>query len=132
VKHSIGRTAARRNAPKQPCAIRAGPHSGGLSTKKKLGSRYRGLSDFLTRYRGLFLDNHRYYEFWLIPPQYWAPIFFPHSFGPALMTRGCFGALRLEAAHPIVLRACSATVRFLHSWADCAEDITTYNVTCDS
>ena len=33
------------------------------------------------------------------------------------MTRGCFGALRLAAARPIVLHACSATVRFLHSWA---------------
>jgi len=32
------------------------------------------------------------------------------------MTRDCFGALRLAAARPILLHACSATVRFLHSW----------------
>ena len=29
MKHNIGHTAARRNAPKQPRAIRAGPHEGG-------------------------------------------------------------------------------------------------------
>jgi len=33
------------------------------------------------------------------------------------MTRGCFGVLRLAAVRPILLHACSATVRFLHSWA---------------
>ena len=53
MKRDIGRAAARCNAPKQPRAIRVGPHSGGLSTQtKKWGPNTGGLSDFLTRYRG--------------------------------------------------------------------------------
>ena len=40
----------------------------------------------------------------------------PPVFGRTLMTRGCFGTLRLAAARPIWLHACSATVRFLHAW----------------
>jgi len=39
------------------------------------------------------------------------------------MTRDCFGALRLAATRPILLHACSATVRFLHSWAVEVTDI---------
>ena len=66
--------------------------------------------------------NPRYVEENRINPRYLGPIFFRFSsmapsFGPALMVRDCFGTLRLAAARPILLHACSATVRFLHSWA---------------
>jgi len=45
VKHNIGRAAARRNASKQPRAIRVGPNGGG----KKIGTLHTGISsDFFS------------------------------------------------------------------------------------
>ena len=45
----IGRAAARRKAPKQPRAIRAGPNEG----TKKLGPQYRGIIRFFQHTGGL-------------------------------------------------------------------------------
>jgi len=49
VKHTIGRAAARRNTPKQPRAIRAGPHEAGTTN---WGPNTGGLPDFFNT-RGL-------------------------------------------------------------------------------
>ena len=81
---------------------------------------YRGFISQIPLYLGFIwmsLDKPRNCEFWPINPRYWGPNFFPPWFGPTLMTCGCFGALRLAAARPISLHACSATVQFHHSWA---------------
>jgi len=77
--------------------------------------------------------SKKHQKFWIIPgylvenrinPRYQknspgigVSNFVPPGCGPALMTRGCFGALRLAAARPILLHACSATVWLLHSCA---------------
>jgi len=49
----VGRAAARRNAPKQPRAIRVGPHQGG----QKLGLNTGVYLYFFLPYRGFIKDN---------------------------------------------------------------------------
>jgi len=85
-------------------------NTGGKSGKMKNNG---GLSDFqgLT-FRG-FTPSYLYHQItavWCILVDK-TPIC-----GPTLMTRGCFGALRLAAARLILLHACSVTVWSLHSW----------------
>jgi len=83
-------------------------HIGGLSDFfdlpgfYRIFSTYRGLSDFFPHTGGLSDPPLKIRGFVEDKPNFVAP-----SFGPALMTRGCFGALRLAAARLSLLHACT-------------------------
>jgi len=60
----MGCAAARRNAPKQPRAIRAGPQY--LGFIEFFGPQYRGFIEFFPKYRGFigFFDTGGLSDFW--------------------------------------------------------------------
>jgi len=111
----LGRAAARRTAPKLPRAIRVGPNEG----DSKIGVDLSGsLSSLIIQIPGVYLifrlkfrgssqinvisDKPPNLGLKIrLNPGIWTQNFPPPSFGPTLMTRGNFGAVRLAAACPV-------------------------------